>query len=98
MPVSANHKKAAYAKSAGILTLVAMASSGVLFLWYALGPQSGMETLAIIIPWFFALIVHFTATIPAIVCARKSRGVPIQFWVYGYFMLFWVCMGSISSR
>jgi ankyrin repeat protein len=95
MTVSGNSKKKAYAKSAANLTILSMASTGILFLWYVLGPQTGMETLAVIVPWLFALVVNFAAVIPAIVCARKSRGVLIQFLVYGYFMTFWVWHGII---
>jgi len=92
MTVSDNNQKA-YAKSAGFLTLLSMVSAGILFFWYVLGPQTGMETLALIIPWLFSLAVHFILCIPALVFACKSRSLLIQVLVYGYFAGFWIIHG-----
>ncbi len=88
-----NSKQNTPIKSAVILTLISMASTGVLLLWYALGPQTGMETLALIIPWFFALVIHVALTIPALMSAWKSRAHLALFWIYGYFLIFWIWHG-----
>ncbi len=82
-------KRRKYQRAALILFIPAIISTLVLFFWYVLGPQSGMEALAIIIPWFVALIVHTAVTIPVLIFAYKSRAHLQLSGIYVYFIIFW---------
>ncbi|MFZ5573213.1 MAG: ankyrin repeat domain-containing protein [Thermodesulfobacteriota bacterium] len=90
-PESAKEKT--YTRQAAVLTLTSMASTGILLLFYAVGPQSGMEALVLIVPWFLSLIVHLVLTVPALIFAWKSRAHLRLSWIYTYFLLFWGLTG-----
>ena len=83
------NKQRKYQQAAVILFIPAILSTAILVLWYALGPKTGMETLAIIIPWLMALLVHAGVTVPAIFFVFKSRAHIKLSWIYVYFFFFW---------
>lgn len=74
---------------ATIFTLICMATSGLLAGWAVFGPQEGMEALGIIIPWGIAVLTHVVLSLPALLLAWKTRHPWRNFWIYGYFLIFW---------
>ena len=81
-------------KFANALTLVCVLAAGLLILCYVLGPKSGMEALALIIPWMIALVVHVLLVLPALICAVFSRAHLRNLWIYAYFALFFFTHGA----
>lgn len=96
---SAIHPKAPvrrlfYWKLASALTLICVMATGLLILCYALGPKTGMEALAIIIPWMIAFAVNALLVLPAIFSAIFSRCHLRSLWIYGYFAAFFFIHGA----
>ena len=81
-------------KLASVLTLICILATGLLFLCYALGPKSGMEALALIIPWMIAFVVNLLLVLPALLCALFSRYHLRSIWIYAYFALFFFTHGA----
>ena len=74
---------------ATISTLICMATTGFLVGWAILGPQEGMETLAIIVPWGIAVLTHVVLSLPALLLAWKTGYRWRNIWIFGYFLVFW---------
>ena len=83
-----------YLKMADILTLICVAATGALIVCYILIPKSGMETLALIIPWMFAFAVNVLLVLPALFCTVLSRRHIRNLWIYGYFAVFFFLHGA----
>ena len=81
-------------KLASVLTLICILATGLLFLCYALGPKTGMEALALIIPWMIAFVVNLLLVLPALLCALFSRFHLRNLWIYAYFALFFFTHGA----
>ena len=77
-----------FQKLADILTLLCLATTGILILFLIFGPQEGLEAMIIIIPWMLAVAVHLTLGIGALVCAWLSGAPWRNSWIYIYFLLF----------
>jgi len=75
--------------TADLLTVVCMGTTGFLVLFAILGPQEGMEALAIIIPWMIAVAAHFILSLPAFILAWKTGRHLRNSWLYAYFLIFW---------
>ncbi|KPJ78243.1 MAG: hypothetical protein AMJ54_04525 [Deltaproteobacteria bacterium SG8_13] len=81
-------------KLANALTLICLLATGLLILCYILGPKSGMEALALIIPWMIAFVVNLLLVVPAVFCAAFSGFHIRNLWIYGYFALFFFTHGA----
>ena len=81
-------------KLASVLTLICILATGLLFLCYALGPKTGMEALALIIPWMIAFVINLLLVLPALLCALFSRFHLRSTWIYAYFALFFFTHGA----
>ena len=87
-------RRLVFGKFANALTLICVLATGLLILCYVLGPKSGMEALALIIPWMIAFVVHILFVLPALFCAVLSRYHLRNVWIYAYFALFFFTHGA----